>query len=84
MELKVSILKILSKRYDCLTVFECSCKQYELRFKTDRFGKSTNAFLSRRRAKGNLKGVGYTRPISGDYRRNLSEGHWIQRINITG
>lgn len=78
MELKGPILKILNKKYDCLAVFECSCKRYQLSFKTDRFGDPIDAFLGKRTAKGNLKGIGYIRQIIRDYRGNPTADRWIQ------
>lgn len=81
MDLREPILKILNKRYDCLSLIECKCKGIELSFKTDKFGYPTLAFLSRKTAKGHLKGIGYVKETTRKDAESIANGSWVQRKN---
>jgi len=79
MGLKEPILKILRKKYDCVSLIACSCNQYELSFKTDESGDPLQAFLERKTSKGNVKGQGYIRCMIHDASGRLNKDYWLPR-----
>ncbi|PWG82251.1 hypothetical protein [Pararcticibacter amylolyticus] len=71
-----ALIKILSRKYDPLTLINSHFKRYDISFKTDQEGNPVLLFIGKATPGGTIKGERYARTLKKDTEGNVIKDHW--------